>query len=111
MDRSLLCQRKDKGSLDQLGQVAENHLERPYMSAFNLYEAKTALSQLVERAAKGEEVIIAKAGKPMVKLVPVAKEKKPKRRKFGQNALGVTYISSDFDEPLPDELLKAFGYE
>jgi prevent-host-death family protein len=81
------------------------------MSAFNLYEAKTSLSQLVERAANGEEVIIAKAGKPMVKLVPVSKAKKPKRRKFGRNALGITYISPDFDEPLPDDLLKAFGYE
>jgi prevent-host-death family protein len=81
------------------------------MAAFNIYEAKTSLSKLVERAAAGEEVIIAKAGRPMVRLVPVVKAKAAKRRKSGQNSLGITYISEDFDAPLPDEMLKAFGYE
>ena len=80
------------------------------MAAFNLYEAKTSLSKLVDRAAAGEEVIIAKAGKPMVKMVPVAADKKAKKRKSGQNDLGVTYIADDFDAPLPEELLKSFGY-
>jgi prevent-host-death family protein len=80
------------------------------MAAFNIYEAKTSLSQLVERAAKGEEIVIAKAGKPMVKMVPVA-EKKAGKRKSGQNNLGITYISEDFDATLPDEMLRAFGYE
>ncbi len=51
----------------------------------NLYEAKTHLSQLVEDAAKGEEIIIAKNGKPMVRLVVVtATEEKPKERELGQ---------------------------
>jgi prevent-host-death family protein len=81
------------------------------MASFNIYEAKTSLSRLVEQAAAGEEVIIAKAGKPMVRLVPVAKKKAAKKRKFGQNSLGITYISDDFDAPLPAEMLKAFGYE
>jgi prevent-host-death family protein len=82
-----------------------------FMPAFNLYEAKTGLSQLVERAAKGEEVIIAKAGKPMVKLVPVVEEEKPVgKRQFGQNTMGITYISPDFDEPLwTDEELEEMG--
>lgn len=80
------------------------------MAAFNLYEAKTSLSQLVERAAKGEEVIIAKAGKPMVRLVPVV-EKAAKKRKSGQNLMGISYIADDFDAPLPEDMLKAFGYE
>ncbi len=74
----------------------------------NLYEAKTQLSSLVERAAKGEEIIIAKAGKPMVKLVPLAPESKP-LRKFGQNLLGITYIADDFDAPLPEDVLRDFG--
>jgi prevent-host-death family protein len=80
------------------------------MPAFNLYEAKTGLSQLVERAAKGEEVIIAKAGKPMVKMVPVTIEKPAGKRMFGQNTMGITYISPDFDEPLwTDEELEEMG--
>ncbi len=81
------------------------------MPAFNLYEAKTGLSQLVERAARGEEVIIAKAGKPMVKMVPVAEEQKPVgRRVFGHNTMGITYIAPDFDEPLwTDEELEEMG--
>jgi prevent-host-death family protein len=60
----------------------------------NLYEAKTHLSKLVDRAAAGEEIIIAKAGKPKSKLVPY--EAPPKRRTFGQNLLGITYIADDF---------------
>jgi prevent-host-death family protein len=74
----------------------------------NLYEAKTQLSSLVDRAAKGEEIVIAKAGKPMVKLVALVPETKP-LRKFGQNILGITYIADDFDAPLPDDVLKDFG--
>ncbi len=76
----------------------------------NLYEAKTQLSQLVEKAAAGEEVIIAKAGKPMVKMVPVESEDQPQRRQFGQNLLRVTYIAEDFDAPMSDEELEAWGY-
>jgi len=80
------------------------------MPAFNLYEAKTSLSSLVERAAKGEEVIIAKAGKPMVKLVPVVQEEKPRFRKSGQNVMGITYIAPDFGEPIwTDEELEELG--
>lgn len=75
----------------------------------NLYEAKTQLSQLVERAAAGEEVVIAKAGKPMVKMVPVEVEK-PKPRRFGQNLLRVTYIADDFDAPMSEEELEMWGY-
>ncbi len=50
----------------------------------NLYEAKTQLSQLVEDAAKGEEIIIAKNGKPMAKLVVVTPPDAPKKRELGQ---------------------------
>jgi prevent-host-death family protein len=65
----------------------------------NLYDAKTNLSKLVERAAAGEEIIIAKAGKPKAKLVPYRPESGP--RKPG-HALGLTFIAGDFDAPMPD---------
>ena len=44
------------------------------MDTINLYEAKTKLSSLVERAAAGEEIIIAKSGRPLARLVPLAKQ-------------------------------------
>jgi prevent-host-death family protein len=74
----------------------------------NLYEAKTQLSSLVDRAANGEEIVIAKAGKPLARLVAVKPEPKPER-KCGQNLLGITYIADDFDAPLPEDVLRDFG--
>jgi prevent-host-death family protein len=77
----------------------------------NIYQAKTQLSSLVERAAKGEEIVIAKAGKPMAKLISMeagVEGLKP-LRKFGQNLLGITFLSDDFDAPLPEEILQDFG--
>ncbi len=71
----------------------------------NLYEAKTELSSLVERAARGEEIIIAKNGVPMARLVPL--ERKPKRKPGGWE--GKVWMSDDFDDPLPDDLLGAFN--
>jgi prevent-host-death family protein len=71
----------------------------------NLYQAKTNLSKLVDRAAAGEEIVIAKAGKPKAKLVPYRAGKK---RRFGQNLLGITYIADDFDGPLPPDLRRYF---
>ena len=56
----------------------------------NLYAAKTHLSTLVDRAAAGEEIVIAKAGKPRAKLVPYRPGKK---RQDGRNLLGITYIA------------------
>jgi prevent-host-death family protein len=76
----------------------------------NLYEAKTHLSSLVERAAKGEEIVIAKAGKPMARLTPMPVEKDRRQPlPFGQNLLGITYIADDFDAPLPEDVLRDFG--
>jgi prevent-host-death family protein len=75
----------------------------------NLYEAKTNLSKLVERAAAGEEIVIAKAGKPKARLVPY--EPPRKQRVFGQNLLGITYIADDFDAPLPPEIQRYFDGE
>jgi prevent-host-death family protein len=71
----------------------------------NIYDAKTNLSKLVDRAAAGEEIVIAKAGKPKAKLVPYRSGKK---RRGGQNLLGITYIAEDFDAPLPPEIQKYF---
>ncbi len=70
----------------------------------NLYEAKTQLSALVEEAAAGTEIIIAKAGKPRARLVPV----RPSLRRPGR-AKGKVWIAADFDAPLPDELIRAFA--
>ena len=71
----------------------------------NLYAAKTHLSTLVDRAAAGEEIVIAKAGKPKAKLVPYRAGSK---RRGGQNLLGITYIAEDFDAPLPPEIQRYF---
>lgn len=71
----------------------------------NIYEAKTNFSRLVEQAAAGEEIIIAKAGKPLARLSPLRDGKGP--RKPGCLA-GRFHVSDDFDAPLPDDLLDAF---
>ena len=64
----------------------------------NLYEAKTQLSSLVDQAAAGAEIIIAKNGKPMAKLVPIRQRplRKPGRFK------GKIWMSKNFDAPMPD---------
>lgn len=72
----------------------------------NIHEAKTHLSRLLERVAAGEEVVIAKAGKPIAKLIPFAA---PRKRVLGLDA-GKIWIAPDFDE-LPADLLAAFEGE
>lgn len=74
-------------------------------SLINLYDAKTNLSQLVERAAAGEEIIIAKAGRPLARLVPLAVRTGP--RVPGALKGGIV-IGPDFDAPLPEEFARAF---
>ncbi|HZK98866.1 MAG TPA: type II toxin-antitoxin system prevent-host-death family antitoxin [Caulobacteraceae bacterium] len=64
----------------------------------SLYEAKTKLSALVERAAAGEEIVITKNGKPQARLVPIPF--KGQRRSPAQ-AMGVTFLAEDFDAPDP----------
>jgi prevent-host-death family protein len=76
------------------------------MTKVNLYEAKTNLSELVERAAAGEEIIIAKAGKARARLVPV--KKVTVKRRPGR-ARGRIRIAADFDAPLPADIAEAFG--
>lgn len=72
----------------------------------NIYEAKTRLSELVDRAEKGEEIIISRAGRPVARLVPLqVAERKP------GSWIGRAWIADDFDAPLPDDILKAFEGE
>ena len=74
----------------------------------NLYDAKTRLSELVERAARGEEIIIAKAGKPRARLVPLTAARTA-REPGGWE--GRVWIADDFDDPLPPEMLAGFTGE
>jgi prevent-host-death family protein len=75
------------------------------MVSINVHEAKTHLSRLLERVATGEEVVIAKAGKPVARLVPYTQ--RPPRRLAGEDA-GTVVIADDFEAPLPDDLLAEF---
>jgi len=72
---------------------------------YNLYEAKTALSSLVDRAADGEELIIAKAGRPLARLVPFDS---PETVYEPGGWEGRVHIAEDFDSPLPADFLDAF---
>lgn len=74
------------------------------MTTLNIHAAKTHFSKLIEEVEGGEEVVIARAGKPVARLVPM---KKLKKRKLGLLA-GRLIVADDFDAPLPDEVLAAF---
>ena len=74
----------------------------------NIYDAKTHLSSLVDRASEGEEIVIAKAGVPAARLVPL--------RMVSENRVpgrwaGKMTLADDFDAPLPEAILSAFGGE
>jgi prevent-host-death family protein len=75
------------------------------MQILNIHEAKTQFSRLVEAVARGEEIIIAKAGVPTARLVPI--ERKKVARRFG-GLKGKVRIADDFDAPLPDAVMAAF---
>jgi len=70
----------------------------------NVHEAKAHLSRLLARVQGGEEVIIAKAGRAIARLVPF----KSSRKRTPGSAKGKVVISPDFDAPLPEAFLKAF---
>ena len=74
------------------------------VKVLNLYEAKSQLSALVEDAAAGEEIVIAKAGVPRARLVPL---RPPTRRRPG-GSKGRIRIAADFDAPLPPDVLAGF---
>ena len=73
--------------------------------AVNVHEAKTRLSKLLQRVQLGEEIIIAKAGKPVARLTPLAE--RVSVRKPG-SAKGLVSLSAEFDAPLPRKLQKTF---
>jgi prevent-host-death family protein len=71
----------------------------------NVHEAKTHLSRLLERVEGGEEIVIARAGQPVARLVPVTRRAK---RVLGEDKGRDFFIADDFDAPLPDDILAAF---
>ena len=71
----------------------------------NIYDARTRLSQLVDRAAAGEEIVIAKAGRPTARLVPL---RAVRERRVPGNWAGRVEVAPDFDAPLPAGLVDEF---
>jgi prevent-host-death family protein len=75
------------------------------MAQVNIHDAKTNLSKLIEQAAAGEEIIIARAGKPVARLTAI--EPIPRRRHFGA-LKGRARVDERFFEPLPEAELAAW---
>ena len=66
---------------------------------YNVHDAKSQLSKLLQAALEGKDVVISRANKPLVRLVPLA-PLKPAKRTFGQNLGGITFVADDFDAPV-----------
>ena len=75
------------------------------MKISNIHQAKSQLSKLIESALAGEEIVIAKAGKPLVRLIPYQEDEQP-RNPGGWE--GKVVMSDDFDEELPANILQGF---
>ena len=75
------------------------------MRTVNIREAKAQFSRLIDAAAGGEEIVIAKAGKPAARLVPLGRLKI--ERRFG-GLKGKIHVADEFDAPLPDDTVAAF---
>jgi prevent-host-death family protein len=75
------------------------------VDAVNVHEAKTHFSRLLDRVAQGEEIVIAKAGRPVAKLVPI---RPSQSRRTPGLARGLIEIRPDFDDPLPWDIQHAF---
>lgn len=73
--------------------------------AVNIHQAKTQLSKLLERVEHGEEIVIARAGKPIAKLVGLD-EKRPRRQPGGLE--GQVWVADDFDSYVPTDMVRAF---
>lgn len=75
------------------------------MQQVNVHEAKTQLSRLLARILEGEEIIIARAGKPVARLIPYTEH--PAVRTLGRDA-GLFEVPEEFDAPLPEDVLREF---
>ncbi|OGT47506.1 MAG: antitoxin [Gammaproteobacteria bacterium RIFCSPHIGHO2_12_FULL_41_15] len=75
------------------------------MRIVNIHEAKTHFSKLVNAVLQGEEIVIAKSGHPLIKLMPYTAE--PVQRKGGQ-LKGMFLLAENFDAPLPQKILRQF---
>lgn len=71
----------------------------------NMHEAKTHLSRLAEEAAGGEEIVIARNGRPLARLVAIERRREPRKLGFWK---GKVWMADDFDVPLPEEIQKYF---
>lgn len=74
------------------------------MDTFNVHEAKTQFSRILAKVQAGEEVIIAKAGQPVARIVPI----RASGQRLPDTRQGVVWVAEDFDAPLPDDLVDAF---
>ena len=92
--------------------MAKQRKPRPRLvrEPVSLYDAKTHLSELVERAAQGEEFTIAKSGKPKARLVPLASMDTKHLRVPGRGK-GKGWVADDFDAPLPPDVSRLFGID
>ncbi|MBM3599093.1 MAG: type II toxin-antitoxin system Phd/YefM family antitoxin [Alphaproteobacteria bacterium] len=76
------------------------------MKTVNVHHAKTHLSRLLEQVAAGEDVVIAKSGKPVARLIPFKPSEEPRR----PGSMKI-WIADDFDAPLPADMLREFGID
>lgn len=76
------------------------------MDPVNIHDAKTHFSRLIERILLGEEIVIAKAGRPVAKLVPITPEASDRRP---GSAKGTFVVPPDFDAPLPGDVIAEWG--
>jgi prevent-host-death family protein len=81
--------------------------EMPTTKPINIADAKARLPELVQRASRGEEIVIARNGEPQARLVPLP----PTPRRIPGRGAGAWDIGEDFNDPLPAELLRAFDGE
>jgi prevent-host-death family protein len=82
--------------------IAGGNMARP--TTLNIAEAKARLAELVQRAARGEEIIIARNGEPQARLVPL----EPKRARVPGKGSGQWRLADDFNDPLPPDLVGLF---
>jgi prevent-host-death family protein len=82
--------------------------DRSHLDVVNVHDAKTHLSRLLERVERGEEIVIARSGKPVARLIPL--DAVDRRRPLGRDR-GKIWMSDDLDEPLPWKTFPGFAPE